>query len=155
MRKKKTIDQAATMGGEIRIEFEPGRMLFCIEGGPTFFMSAETACGIFGDQIRGKFDQEDPADILELFVFIERALQKGMTLQDVAKARDMDPATVREFYSRLQSMPNVRRWDAQQHAEESRRQAIRDGDGDGLRVVDVGEILNPSGTRHVDPALLT
>lgn len=133
MKKQKNDDQAVATGGEITATFTATRLVLNVAGRGEFFLSRETAVMLFGDGIKEKFPVHSrlPAADLELFVSIERGLQRGKTYADLAGTLNMDTDGVRAFYSRFQSMPSVRRWDLQQYRNEHQRQAVAAGEADG------------------------
>jgi hypothetical protein len=104
LRKKlKTKTTTTTNGGpvEIKIRFDPAGV-FLLAGEDEFFIPTSAAVALFGEGIRKQFEESDiPAGLrtLENFVRIQRLMQKGLTMDQVADVLGFPAAVVRKFYA--------------------------------------------------------
>jgi len=102
MTKKKTTAAAVSGPVEIKFRFDPAGLFFLV-GEDEFFIPRNQAAALFGEGIKDRFIAEtenlDGLRTLENFVLIQRLLQKGLDLVNVADVLGFPAAVVRKFYA--------------------------------------------------------
>lgn len=150
MKKEKSKDQAAAE--EIRLRFEPGKMVFAI-GNQEFYLTEETAGSIFGrplgiefERLSGKDDDFGGLRSLPNFVRVARLLSKGLGLPQIARVLGVPEERLRRFYSNETSRPRVESWNPNEIATERQRQAELEMDfiHEAPRVQELGSQAPPT-----------
>lgn len=115
---------------EIKIRYEPDRMIFEVEG-KEFYLNAGSAAFIFGRNVEKKFEDlqglgEDLGELntLENFVRLQRLMKKGLVLAQIGQVMGYPWEKIREFNGLVTRKKNY--FDPNDFEREMNRQADAD-----------------------------
>lgn len=98
---------------EIKIRYEPGKMIFEI-GDQKFYLTEETAGSIFGrsvglefERLHGQDDDFGGLRSLQTYVRVRRLLAKGLGMPEIARVLNCTQERVRQFYASERGRPQV------------------------------------------------